>query len=186
MVDCLPGIRAGIRDQPFHDIGRHLLHQFLGVIGHHVVYDIAGILVRQGSNDELLEFDLQIRKNIRCHILGQYPEYLHDLFLIHMLQIVREIRVIQFLHQLSEPGVLSLMQQLSDIVHAKVLVDLIVVSITDACFDLPHLFSDLAHDCRPSCPAASALPVCSVRSFQSSTRKAIDSQSLPHASVIPS
>ena len=94
MINCLSRVRAGIGNQTLYHIGRHLLHQLLGVIGHHVINDAARILIRQGCDNGLLLVDLQIGKNVRRLILWQNAKNLYDFLLFHLLQIIRDIRIV--------------------------------------------------------------------------------------------
>ena len=101
MVDGFPRVRTGIGDQAFNHIGGHFLHQLLSVIRHHIVDDAPCILVGQRGDDRLLLVDLQIRKNVRRLILGQNAEYLDHFLLLHLLQIIGDIGIVQFFYNLS-------------------------------------------------------------------------------------
>ncbi len=69
VIDGLPRLGIRVGDQPFYNIGRHLLHQFLGVVTHHVIDDVGRILVGKRRDDILLKLQFQTGKNIRRDIL---------------------------------------------------------------------------------------------------------------------
>ena len=101
MVYVTPGFGAGVGQQFFHYGGRHLFHQIRRIIRHQIVHDVGSLPDRQGCDYGLLHLYGQVGKDVRRHILGQYPEELELIVFRQFLQHLGYIRLIQIIQTLS-------------------------------------------------------------------------------------
>ena len=111
MVDVRPGVGPCVLQDLLDHVGRHFLQKVRGVVGHQVVDDAGRFTVGQRLNDILLVIQLQVRKYIRCHILGQKAEHLEGILILHLVHNGSDIRCLHIGSRLAELGILLIAEQ---------------------------------------------------------------------------
>ena len=92
MIDVRARIRTRIAEDPLDHVGRHLLQEIRGIVRHQVIDDARCFTVGHGVDNILLIVKFQIRKYICRHGLGQDPEDLEGLLILHIVHDRCDIR----------------------------------------------------------------------------------------------
>ena len=91
---------------------RHLLQEVGRIVSHQVIDDGGSFLIGQGLDDILLVLQFQVGKDVRRDRLGQDPEDLQAVLVLHVVHDRRDIRRLHVCRCLAQSCVLLRLQQL--------------------------------------------------------------------------
>ncbi len=111
VIDVRPGIRTRVGQDLLHDVCRHLLQKIRGIVRHQIVDHAGCLFVRKGLDNVLLIINVQIRKNIRRHILRQDAEDFEGILILQIIHHGRNICCLHFRGRLAKLCILLGLQK---------------------------------------------------------------------------